>query len=167
MTEPSVRSASLSDLDAIAEIYAHYVATSLATFELDAPDRAEWARRFGAITDAGLPFLVLERSGVLAGYAYCAPWKLRPAYRTTAENSVYVAPWAVGHGCGTELMTALLEACRGAGLRELVAVIADTGDPASVELHHRFGFVDAGRLTRVGYKHDRWIDRLLLQCTLT
>jgi L-amino acid N-acyltransferase YncA len=98
MPEPSVRTASLSDLDAIAEIYAHYVATSVATFELDAPDRAEWARRFDAITDAGLPFLVIERAGALAGYAYCAPWKTRPAYRTTVENSVYVAPWESATG---------------------------------------------------------------------
>jgi L-amino acid N-acyltransferase YncA len=166
MPESSVRTASQTDLDAVASLYAHYVATSVATFELDAPDRAEWARRFEAITDAGLPFLVTERAGALAGYAYCAPWNTRPAYRSTVEDSVYVAPWAVGQGCGTELMTALLEACRGAGLREVIAVIADTGDPASVELHHRFGFVDAGRLTRVGYKHDRWIDTVLLQCTL-
>jgi L-amino acid N-acyltransferase YncA len=166
MPESSVRPASPDDLDAIAALYAHYVATSVATFELDAPDRAEWARRFDAITGAGLPFLVTERAGALAGYAYCALWKTRPAYRATAEDSVYVAPWAVGQGCGTELMTALLDACRGAGLRELIAVIADTGDPASVELHHRFGFVDAGRLTRVGFKHDRWIDTLLLQYTL-
>jgi L-amino acid N-acyltransferase YncA len=166
MPESSVRPASPDDLDAIAALYAHYVATSVATFELDAPDRAEWARRFDAIIDAGLPFLITERAGALAGYAYCAPWKTRPAYRATAEDSVYVASWAVGQGCGTELMTALLDACRGAGLREVIAVIADTGDPASVELHHRFGFVDAGRLTRVGYKHDRWIDTLLLQCTL-
>jgi L-amino acid N-acyltransferase YncA len=166
MPESSVRPASPDDLDAIAALYAHYVATSVATFELDAPDRAEWARRFDAISCAGLPFLITERAGAMAGYAYCAPWKTRPAYRATVEDSVYVAPWAVGQGCGTELMTALLDACRGAGLREVIAVIADTGDPASVELHHRFGFVDAGRLTRVGYKHDRWIDTLLLQCTL-
>jgi L-amino acid N-acyltransferase YncA len=166
MPEPSVRSATHTDLDAIAELYAHYVATGVATFELDAPNRAEWASRFDAITDAGLPFLVTERAGTLAGYAYCAPWKTRPAYRWTVEDSVYVAPWAHGRGCGTELMTALLAACREAGLREVIAVIAETGNPASVELHHRFGFVDAGRLTRVGYKHERWIDTLLLQCSL-
>jgi L-amino acid N-acyltransferase YncA len=166
MPESSVRTASPADLDAVAEVYAHYVATSVATFELDAPDLAEWVRRFDAITAAGLPFLVIERAGALAGYAYCAPWKSRPAYRATVEDSVYVAPWAVGKGCGTELLTALLAACRAARLREVIAVIADTGDPASVELHHRLGFVDAGRLTRVGYKHDRWIDTVLLQCTL-
>ena len=166
MPEPSVRPGSLSDLDTIAEIYAHYVATSVATFELEPPDGAEWARRYEAIVDAGLPFLVTERDGVLAGYAYCAPWKTRPAYRATVEDSVYVAPWAIGRRCGTELVSALLDECRSAGIREVIAVVADTGDPASVELHRRFGFVDAGRLTRVGYKHERWIDTLLLQCTL-
>jgi phosphinothricin acetyltransferase len=79
------------------------------------------------------------------------------------ENSVYVSPSAVGQGCGTELMRVLLDACRAAGIREVIAVIADTGDSASVELHRRFGFTDAGRLTRVGYKHDRYVDTLLLQ----
>ena len=86
------------------------------------------------------------------GYAYCAPWKTRPAYRATVENSIYVAPWALGRGCGRELLRDLLAACRDAGIREVIAVIADGEDSASVELHRRFGFVDAGRLTRVGYQ---------------
>lgn len=162
----STRAATPEDLAAIAAIYAHYVATSVATFELDPPDAAEWHRRFTAITDAGLPFLVTERDGALAGYAYCAPWKSRPAYRATVEDSVYVAPAAVGQGCGTELVRDLLDACTAAGIREVVAVIADTGDPTSLELHRRFGFVDAGRLTRVGYKHDRYVDTFLLQRSL-
>jgi phosphinothricin acetyltransferase len=162
----STRAATPDDLDAIAEIYAHYVATSVATFELDPPDADEWHRRFNAISDAGLPFLVTERDGAIAGYAYCAPWKTRPAYRATVEDSVYVAPSAVGQGCGTELVRDLLEACGAAGVREVIAVIADSGDPASVELHRRFGFVDAGRLTRVGYKHDRFVDTVLLQRSL-
>jgi L-amino acid N-acyltransferase YncA len=162
----STRAATPDDLDAIAEIYAHYVATSVATFELEPPDADEWRRRFAAIVDAGLPFLVAARDGAIAGYAYCAPWKTRPAYRATVEDSVYVAPSAVGQGCGTELLRDLLDACGAAGIREVVAVIADTGDPASVELHRRFGFVAAGRLTRVGYKHDRFVDTVLLQRTL-
>jgi L-amino acid N-acyltransferase YncA len=160
------RSGTSHDLDAIAEIYAHYVLTSVATFELDPPDRDEWQRRFDAIVEAGLPFLVTERDGAVAGYAYCAPWKTRPAYAATVEDSVYVSPSAVGRGCGTELIRDLLAACDSAGIREVIAVIADTGDPASVELHHRFGFTDAGRLTRVGYKHDRFVDTLLLQRSL-
>ncbi|QNJ90224.1 N-acetyltransferase [Mycolicibacterium fluoranthenivorans] len=159
----SVRTATADDLPAIADIYAHYVATSVATFELDAPDLAEWADRFSAIVEAGLPFVVGERDGAVAAYAYCAPWKIRPAYRATVEDSVYVAPWAIGTGCGTELLAELLHRCRGAGVREVIAVIADSGDPASLGLHRRFGFRDAGRLVRVGYKHERWIDTVLLQ----
>jgi phosphinothricin acetyltransferase len=162
----STRAATLADLDAIAEIYAHYVRTSVATFELDPPDREEWRLRFDSITGADLPFIVTERVGAVAGYAYCAPWKTRPAYRSTVEDSVYVAPRAVGQGCGTELMRELLGASAGRGIREVIAVIADTGDPASVELHRRFGFTDAGRLRNVGYKHDRFVDTLLLQRTL-
>ncbi|MGH3582024.1 MAG: GNAT family N-acetyltransferase [Mycobacterium sp.] len=159
----SVRTATTADLPAIAEIYAHYVATSVATFELEAPDADEWHRRFEAIVDAGLPFVVTERDGAVAGYAYCAPWKTRPAYRATVEDSVYVAPGAVGTGCGAELLAALLDRSRAVGVREVIAVIADSGDPASVRLHRRFGFQDAGRLVRVGYKHERWIDTVLLQ----
>lgn len=162
----SARPAVPSDLAAIAEIYAHYVTGSVATFELDPPDAREWLRRFTAVTDAGLPFLVTERDGALAGYAYCGPWKTRPAYRATVEDSVYVAPWALGRGCGTELLAALLDACGRAGIREVIAVIADSGDPASVALHRRFGFVDAGRLARVGHKHDRFVDTVLLQRSL-
>jgi L-amino acid N-acyltransferase YncA len=162
----STRAATLDDLDAIAEIYAHYVRTSVATFELDPPNWDEWRLRFDSITGVDLPFIVTERVGAVAGYAYCAPWKTRPAYRSTVEDSVYVAPRAVGQGCGTELMRELLRASAGRGIREVIAVIADTGDPASVELHRRFGFTDAGRLRNVGYKHDRFVDTLLLQRTL-
>jgi L-amino acid N-acyltransferase YncA len=162
----STRAATADDLDAIAGIYAHYVAASVATFEVVPPTADEWRRRFTALVDAGLPFLVTEREGVIAGYAYCAPWKTRPAYRATVEDSVYVAPARTGQGCGAELLRDLLDACGAAGIREVIAVIADTGDPASVELHRRFGFVDAGRLTRVGFKHDRYVDTFLLQRTL-
>lgn len=159
----TVRPATTDDLPVIAAIYAYYVASSVATFEIDAPDVDEWARRFAAITERDLPFLVTERDSAVAGYAYCAPWKERPAYRATVEDSVYVAPWALGAGCGAELLTALLERCRSIGLREVIAVIADSGDPASTGLHRRLGFREAGRLVRVGYKHDRWIDTVLLQ----
>lgn len=159
----TVRPATPDDLRDIAAIYAHYVTDSVATFEIDVPDADEWTRRFTAIAERGLPFLVTERDGAVAGYAYCAPWKQRPAYRATVEDSVYVAPWAVGAGCGVELLTALLERCRSIGVREVIAVIADSGDPASIGLHRRLGFREAGRLVHVGHKHDRWIDTVLLQ----
>jgi phosphinothricin acetyltransferase len=137
------------------------------TFELRVPDRHEWSVRHRAIVEAGLPFLVTEWDGRIAGYAYCTRWKAREAYRWTAETSIYLAPWAVGRGLGTALLTELLAQCGAAGVRELIAVIADTGDPASMRLHRRHGFTEAGRLRRVGHKHDRWLDTVLLQRSLT
>ncbi|WP_414637484.1 GNAT family N-acetyltransferase [Amycolatopsis sp.] len=164
---PIVKPGRREHLAAIAEIYAYYVENSQVTFELESPDEAEWARRFAAITDAGLPFLVAESSGKVAGYAYCTPWKARPAYRQTVENSIYLAPGATGQGLGGLLLDALLEACAAAEIREVIAVIADTGtNGASPALHRRRGFVDAGRLARVGFKHGRWLDTMLLQRTL-
>jgi L-amino acid N-acyltransferase YncA len=166
-----VKPATPGDLDAIAEVYAHFVTTSVATFELEPPDRAEWTRRFEAVTEAGLPFLVAEvtdpaGSAAVAGYAYCAPWKPRPAYRGTVEDSVYVAPWAAGRGVGGLLLDELLAGSAAAGVREVLAVIVDSGDPSSVRLHQRRGFVEAGRLMRVGVKFGRTLDTLLLQRSL-
>ncbi|WP_024803791.1 GNAT family N-acetyltransferase [Nocardia sp. BMG51109] len=162
----SVRAGTPGDLPAVTEIYGHYVRDTVATFELREPDLAEWHRRFDAITAAGLPFLVAEDDGRVAGYAYCAPWKQRPAYRQTVENSIYLAPWALGRGLGGRLLDALLAACRSRDLREVIAVIADSGNPSSPALHRSRGFADAGRLHRVGYKHDRWIDTILMQLSL-
>lgn len=166
MKSVQVRDAVAGDLTVITEIYTHYVETSVATFELVAPDIEEWRTRFASIADAGLPFLIAEIDGRAAGYAYCSPWKARPAYRWTVEDSIYLAPWALGRGAGGVLLDELLAACAGRGLREVVAVIADTGNPASIALHRRRGFVDAGRLSRVGYKHDRWLDTVLMQHSL-
>jgi L-amino acid N-acyltransferase YncA len=165
--EKSVRAARLPDLAEIGEIYAHYVDTSAATFELTPPDREEWARRFTGIADAGLPFLVAEVGGRTAGYAYCTAWKSRPAYRRTVEDSVYLAPWATGQGIGGLLLDALLAHCATAAVREVIAVVAATGEhAASLALHRRRGFADSGRLTEVGFKHGRWLDTLLLQRSL-
>ncbi|GAA5175959.1 GNAT family N-acetyltransferase [Pseudonocardia eucalypti] len=163
---PTIRPAAPDDLEAVGEIYAHYVAHSTATFELAVPDTAAWTERYHAITGAGLPFLVVELDGKLAGYAYCTPWKAREAYRHTAENSIYLAPWATGRGLGGPLLAELVTAASAAGIRELIAVIADTGDPASALLHRRHGFTEAGRLRRVGRKHDRWLDTILMQRAL-
>ncbi|WP_312871721.1 GNAT family N-acetyltransferase [Amycolatopsis acididurans] len=160
-----MKSAGREHLPGIAEIYGHYVETSIATFELEVPDEAEWARRFAAITDSGLPFLVAELDDKVAGYAYCSPWKTRPAYRQTVEDSVYVAPWAVGHGLGGLLLDTVVERCDALGIREIIAVIADT-QGASPALHHRRGFVDAGRLRNVGFKHGRRLDTVLMQRSL-
>jgi L-amino acid N-acyltransferase YncA len=163
----AIRPTSPDDLDAIGEIYTHHVRTGVATFELTAPDRSEWLRRFRAITAEGLPFLTATLDGDVAGYAYCAPWKPRPAYRHTVEDSVYVAPHAVGCGVGGRLLDALLEECAQSGIREVIAVIVDADGAASLALHRNRGFVEAGRLTAVGFKHGRWLDTLLLQRSLT
>lgn len=161
-----LRAASEEDLPTVAEIYAHYVTSSVATFELEPPDTGEWRRRFTAITDTGLPFLVAEHEDRIAGYAYCGPWKARPAYRHTVEDSIYLAPWATGLGIGGALLDELLAQCSSRGVREVIAVIADSGDPASSALHRKRGFAEAGTLRRVGFKHDRWLDTVLYQRTL-
>ncbi|MBE1491669.1 GNAT family N-acetyltransferase [Plantactinospora soyae] len=163
----TIRPATPADLDAVGEIYAHYVMHTTITFELRVPDRHEWSARYRAITETGLPFLVAELDGRIAGYAYCARWKSRPAYRHTAEDSIYLAPWALGRGLGRALLAELLRVSPVAGVRELIAVVADTGEPASLRLHERLGFAEVGRLRRVGYKHDRWLDTVLLQCSLS
>jgi L-amino acid N-acyltransferase YncA len=166
MSEPTVQRAVADDLDAIADIYAHHVRTGVATFEIEPPDARKWRRQFDAVLDSGLPFLTAERNGDIAGYAYCVQWKSRPAYRHTVEDSVYLAPDAVGHGVGGRLLDALLAGCTDAGVRQVIAVIVDTNADASLALHRNRGFVEADRLTAVGFKHNRWLDTVLLQRTL-
>lgn len=168
MSAPDVliRRTEIDDLDSIAEIYAHHVRTGVATFELDAPDAAELRRRFDAVTAVGLPFLSAMLDGEVAGYAYCTPWKNRPAYRHTVEDSVYLAPHAVGRGVGGRLLDKLLDDCSRAGIREIIAVIVDADGEASLALHRGRGFIEAGRLRAVGFKHDRWLDTVLLQRSL-
>jgi L-amino acid N-acyltransferase YncA len=162
----TIRRTVRADLDDISRIYAHHVQTGVATFELDAPDTAEWRRRWQSVSDGGLPFLTAVLDGRVGGYAYCAPWKTRPAYRHTVEDSIYLAPDAIGCGIGGRLLDALLTDCTRAGVREVIAVIVDGNGPASLALHRNRGFVDAGRLTAVGFKHDRWLDTVLLQRSL-
>jgi L-amino acid N-acyltransferase YncA len=162
-----VRPTTPEDLDAIGEIYAHHVLTGVATFETTPPDRREWTRRHHAVIDGGLPFVTAVADGAVVGYAYCAQWKSRPAYRYTAEDSIYVAPHAVGLGLGGRLLDALLAGCSDAGIRQVIAVIVDVDADASLALHRHRGFADAGRLTAVGFKHGRWLDTLLLQRSLS
>jgi len=166
-TDITIRRTVPDDLDDIGSIYVHHVQTGVATFELIAPDQMEWQQRLQSVTDRGLPFLTATLNGRIAGYAYCAPWKTRPAYRHTVEDSIYLAPDAVGRGIGGRLLDALLTECMAAGIREVIAVIVDAGGAASIALHRNRGFVDAGRLTAVGFKHGRWLDTVLLQRSLT
>ncbi|GAA2325993.1 N-acetyltransferase family protein [Dactylosporangium salmoneum] len=161
-----VRPAAPGDLAAVADIYAHYVTGTVATFEQHPPSTADWRGRLDDLAERGLPFLVGEAGGEVAGYAYVGPWRPKPAYRHTVEDSIYLAPGHTGAGFGTLLLRALLESCAAADVRQVIAVIADTGSDASATLHRRAGFTDAGRLTAVGHKHGRWIDTLLLQYTV-
>ncbi|MBA0124048.1 N-acetyltransferase [Haloechinothrix sp. YIM 98757] len=171
MIDIVVRSATPADLEPAREIYADYVRDSVATFEQDVPEPDEWRQRYETIREHGLPFLVadLPQTGSdtagIVGYAYCAPWKARPAYRRTAENSVYLAPSATGKGIGRTLLEALVTEAGRADVRELIAVITSTMD-ASLRLHRRCGFTEAGRLTGVGYKHGQWLDTVLMQRSL-
>jgi phosphinothricin acetyltransferase len=169
---PSIRPARAEDAAAIAAIYAHYVEHSVATFDLTAPDAAWWRAKLADLDAAGWPFLVAEDRevaegrGAVAGFAYVAPWRVKPAYRQTVEDTVYLAPGRTGRGIGRALMGALLERARAAGARQVIAVVADGGDPSSVRLHAAFGFTEAGRLRAVGFKQGRWLDTLLLQADL-
>ncbi|QKW22868.1 N-acetyltransferase family protein [Kitasatospora sp. NA04385] len=161
-----IRPAAPADLEAVAGIYAHYVRHTVSTFEETAPPVEHWQQRLDDLAARGLPFLVAEVSGRIVGYAYAGPWRPKPAYRHTAEHSVYLDPRHTARGHGTALLEALVAACARTDLRQLVAVIASPGNDASVALHRRLGFTEAGRLAAVGHKHGRWIDTLLMQLTL-
>jgi phosphinothricin acetyltransferase len=159
----SIRPADHADLTAVADIYTHYVRHSVATFDETPRPADDWERLLDGLTARGLPFLVAELSGAVAGYAYAAPWRTKPAYQYTVEDTIYLAPDATGRGLGAALLDLLITETARAGGRQMIAVIADTGSTASTALHRRHGFTDAGRLTAVGYKHDRWVDTALMQ----
>ncbi|MEV0381708.1 N-acetyltransferase family protein [Nonomuraea sp. NPDC050643] len=158
-----IRPATPEDLKAVAEISAHYVTHSVATFDETPRAMTDWQRWLDELTGRGLPFLVADMPGGVAGYAYAGPWRPKPAYRYTVEDTIYVAPDHIGQGLGTALLGTLVTRSTEAGMRQMIAVIADTGDPGSATLHSRFGFVETGRLTGVGFKHGRSIDTTLMQ----
>jgi len=166
-TDTVIRPAAAGDLDTVAAIFGHYVTSTVATFEVTPPSAGDWRLRLDDVAAKGLPFLVCESDQRVAGYAFAAPWRPKPAYRHTVEDAIYVAPGHTGRGLGRRLLRALQEHCALAGLEQMIAVIADSGDPASAALHRACGFTDAGLLRNVGRKHGRVIDTLLLQCDLT
>jgi L-amino acid N-acyltransferase YncA len=161
-----VRPAEARDAPEIAAIYAHYVATSAATFEETPPGVEETADKIAGIAAVPLPFLVAEDDGRIEGFAYLSRYIERSAYRHTAECSVYVAPERRRGGVGRALMERLLEEGERVGVREVIAIVAVTDDPASIELPRAFGFREMGRLESVGFKLGRWYDTLLMQRSL-
>lgn len=164
--QPAVRPATEQDCAAIATIYEHYVANSVATFDTVAPTEAEWVEKRRAIIEAGRPFVVaVDESDGVIGFSYLAEFRPRAAYAHTCEHTVYVTPGMEGRGVGRALLTAMLDAARDTDVREIIALIALPGD-GSMALHRRFGFVEAGVLRRVGFKMDRWVDVALMQLSL-
>ncbi len=163
---PLIRASQSSDLAAITAIYAHHVEHGTGTFELEAPSAQDMAARRAEVLARGLPWLVAEAddgSGKVTGFAYANWFKPRPAYRFSAEDSVYVAASACGQGVGRALLSALLQACETAGVRKLLAVIGDSANQASIGLHERAGFEHAGVLRSVGWKHGAWRDVVLME----
>jgi phosphinothricin acetyltransferase len=158
-----VRVSSEADLDAITAIYTHAVTHGTASFELDPPDRAEMTSRRAAILEGGYPYLVAAKDGAVLGYAYAGAYRTRPAYRSTVEDSIYVAPSAQGQGVGRLLLAALIDECEARDFRLMVAVIGDEESKGSIGLHRSLGFEPVGILKGIGYKHGRWLSTVLMQ----
>ena len=162
----SIRPASPSDLDAIAAIYGHHVLTGLGTFEEVPPTAEELGQRLAAVREKGLPWLVDDTGGRVRGYAYAGPFRPRAAYRYTVEDSVYVAPDAVGQGVGKALLSAVITQCETLGLRQMAAVIGDSANAASIGLHRACGFEMKATLPALGFKFGRWVDVVWMQRAL-
>lgn len=162
----TVRPSGDGDVTAVAEIYRHHVQHGSASFETDPPTETEMAARRAAILARSLPYLVAAEGDTVVGYAYAGPYRARAAYADTVENSIYVRPDLVGHGIGRPLLTALVAACEALDLRQMVAVVGDSANQASIRLHERCGFRRVGVLQSVGWKHGRWLDSVLLQRAL-
>ena len=165
MTSLSIRPATSADIPAIAAIYGDAVVNGTASWEIEPPDEAELLRRLNAILAGGYPYLAAERDGLLVGYAYAGAYRPRPAYRSTVENSIYIAPDAQGSGVGAALLAALIDDCAARGFRQMIAVIGD-GTGASIgsrRLHERAGFRLIGVAKKIGFKQGRWLDQMLMQ----
>jgi L-amino acid N-acyltransferase YncA len=159
----TIRPASAPDIPAITRIYAHAVTHGTASFEYEPPSEAEMARRMSELTDKGFPYFSAEADGTLAGYAYAGPYRTRPAYRFTLEDSVYVAPEAQGRGVGRALLSQLIAQAERQGFRQMIAVIGDSEQTGSIALHAALGFAYVGSLPNTGFKFGRWLDSVLMQ----
>ena len=163
MSDIIIRGAEPGDIAAITRIYAEAVAHGTASFELEPPDEADMARRQEALLSQHYPYLVAERAGAVAGYAYAGPYRARPAYNWCVEDSIYVAPELHRRGIGRLLLTRLIAESEARGFRQMIAVIGDTANTASVAIHAAAGFRLIGTFQSIGYKHSRWLDTVLMQ----
>lgn len=165
--EYTMRDATAEDLPDVREIYNYYVANSTVTFDEDAMTLAEWRDKFAYLARLNMPFIVAESPrGQILGYALVTPWKQKKAYRFTVENSIYLGAASTGKGLGRALLAELIQRAKAAGLKEIIAVIADQGADASIKLHSDFGFEEIGRMGKVGFKFERWLGTVLMQKSL-
>jgi len=163
MSSASVRAATAGDIPAITRIYGYAVKHGTASFELEPPDEAEMAHRMQTLLDGGYPYFVAETDGALVGYAYAGPYRPRPAYRFSVEDSIYIDPSAQRRGIGRVLLEHLIAECERRGFRQMVAVIGDSAQTASIKLHRALGFRLVGTVENVGYKFDQWLDSVNMQ----
>jgi L-amino acid N-acyltransferase YncA len=166
MSDIDIRPAQVSDLAAITWIYDHAVRHGTASFEIEPPDEREMARRYEALRAGGYPYLVAELNNEIMGYAYAGPHRARPAYRWSVEDSVYIAPASQRRGIGRALLERLIAEAEAGGFQQMIAVIGDSANAASIELHRTAGFRMVGTFDNVGFKFGRWLDSVLMQRTL-
>jgi L-amino acid N-acyltransferase YncA len=166
MSNVRIRPAAPADIAAITRIYADAVVHGTATFEIEPPDEAEMARRQEALVIGGYPYLVAERDDAVAGYAYAGPYRARPAYRWSVEDSIYLAPQFQRQGIGGRLLGRVVAESETLGFRQMIAVIGDSAQAASIAVHERAGFTLIGTMRSVGFKHGKWLDTVLMQRSL-
>jgi L-amino acid N-acyltransferase YncA len=166
MIAVSIRPATLADIPAITRIYAESVLRGTASFELEPPTEHEMTRRMRLLLDGGFPYLAAELGGTVVGYAYAGPYRARPAYRFTVEDSIYIDPAAHRRGVGRALLDGLIAESTSRGFRLMVAVIGDSEQAPSIELHRAAGFHLVGTFENIGFKFDRWLDSVLMQRAL-
>ena len=159
----TLRDATVLDVPSIRAIYADHVSHGLASFELEPPSAEEMRQRFEAVKAVGLPYLIAEQAGEIVGYSYATPYRPRPAYRHTVEDSVYVRSDQAGRGIGHRLLGELIARVEQGDWRQMVAIIGNSENRASIALHERLGFHLVGVLESVGFKHGRWLDTVLMQ----
>ena len=163
---PIIRPSTDADVSAFTTIYTHHVLHGTGTFEIEPPTQADMANRRADVLSKGLPYLVMEDRGRVLGFAYCNWFKPRPAYRFSAEDSIYMAPDAAGSGYGRALLAELVGQAERIGVRKLIAVIGDSNNAGSVGVHRSVGFTPVGVLKSCGWKFDRWLDVVLMEKSL-
>ena len=166
MRQSTIRPATLGDVPAVAAIYAEVVENGTASFELVAPSETEMADRFRSGSEAGYPWLIADDEGVVVGFAYAGPYRERPGYRHTVQDAIYMTPTARGRGVGRALLTALIDEAERLGFRQMIAIVGDSANRASIQLHAALGFMPIGVAHDVGRKHGRWLDTVMMQLSL-